>query len=72
MASDTPYRVRWRYRGNERPSFAIEPRPSQESIWNYPRPPAIVPDPRRAEVRYGDLLTAGSANTVRVDFPGCG
>lgn len=34
-------RSHWRYRGQERPEFAIEPGPGQESVWDYPRPPAI-------------------------------
>jgi len=39
-------RGRWLHTGAERPSFAIEPGPGQESVWDYPRPPAIVSDVR--------------------------
>jgi uncharacterized protein (DUF427 family) len=56
----------WRYTGDERPPFAIEPGPGQESVWDYPRPPRIVPDPRHVEVRWGDRLIAESARAVRV------
>lgn len=30
----------WDYRGQNRPDFAIEPAPGQESVWDYPRPRA--------------------------------
>ncbi len=33
----------WKYTGRERPPFAEEPGPGQESVWDYPRPPALVP-----------------------------
>ncbi|MCX2980500.1 DUF427 domain-containing protein [Halieaceae bacterium IMCC14734] len=32
----------WKYTGSERPAFAEEPKPGQESVWDYPRPPALV------------------------------
>ena len=34
-----------------------EPGPGQESVWDYPRPPACVPSSRRVVVRVGDPLT---------------
>lgn len=40
----------WRNRGQERPSFALEPTNGQESVWDYPRPPIIVKDRRRVTV----------------------
>ena len=59
-------RDHWTNRGTERPSFAIEPAPGQESVWDYPRPPAIVPDTRLVEVRSGDVLIASTTNAIRV------
>lgn len=56
----------WQYRGQERPPFAKEPRPGQESVWDYPRPPAIVVDQRRVEVRLGDLVIADSRQGYRI------
>ncbi|HEX6256189.1 MAG TPA: DUF427 domain-containing protein [Euzebyales bacterium] len=52
-------RDQWTNRGQQRPSFAEEPGPGQESVWDYPRPPAVVPDGRTVEVRQTDgrLLT---------------
>jgi uncharacterized protein (DUF427 family) len=40
----------WANTGAERPSFAVEPGPGQESVWDYPRPPAIVDDDRHVVV----------------------
>lgn len=60
------HRASWKHRGQARPDFAIEPGPGQESVWDYPRPPAIVPDNRHVLVRYGDLILADSHNTIRV------
>ncbi len=31
----------WQYTGQERPPFAEAPGPGQESVWDYPRPPAL-------------------------------
>ena len=56
----------WQYRGQERPPFAKEPRPGQESVWDYPRPPAIRVDKRRVEVRLGDLVIADSRQNYRI------
>ena len=60
------HRQQWRYRGQERPEFARSPGPGQESVWDYPRPPRIVPDPRHVEVRFEDRLIAETTNAVRV------
>ena len=56
----------WEYRGQKRPSFAEKPNPGQESVWDYPRPPAIVADERRVEVRSGDLVIADSRRNYRI------
>lgn len=59
-------RDQWTNRGAARPPFAIEPAPGQESVWDYPRPPAIVPDSRRVVVRSGDIVIADTTQAVRV------
>jgi uncharacterized protein (DUF427 family) len=51
MADDLPpwlerARAGWSNRGVMRPPFAVEPGSGQESVWDYPRPPAIVADHR--------------------------
>jgi len=56
----------WRYRGQERPKFAEMPGPGQESVWDYPRPPAIEPDTRRIRVISGELLVANSTRALRI------
>jgi uncharacterized protein (DUF427 family) len=56
----------WRYSGQSRPDFADPPGPGQESVWDYPRPPALKPDGRRVEVFHGNELLAASENTFRV------
>ncbi|MGA9859581.1 MAG: DUF427 domain-containing protein [Solirubrobacteraceae bacterium] len=37
-----------------------------ERVWDYPRPPAVVPCPRRVRVQLGDRLLAESARALRV------
>lgn len=59
-------RGRWRWTGEERPPFAEEPGPGQESVWDYPRPPRVEPDEREVVVRHRDLVVARSASALRV------
>lgn len=59
-------RAVWRWRGVERPPFATPPADGQESVWDYPRPPRLVPDDRRVLVRAVDLLVADSCRALRV------
>ncbi len=60
-------RDQWTNRGQARPSFAVEPAEGQESAWDYPRPPAVVPDQRTVEVHAPDgRLLARAAHSVRV------
>lgn len=37
-----------------------------ESVWSYPRPPEIRPEPRPVTVRSGDTMIASSEGAVRV------
>lgn len=71
----TRAREQWTWRGSrlesdgtgpKRPDFAIEPGPGQESVWDYPRPPALVRDTREVLVRYRDVEIARSRATIRV------
>jgi uncharacterized protein (DUF427 family) len=63
-------RAHWRYRGGERPSFAVNPRDGEESVWDYLRPPVAVPDARRIVVRarQGDdrITIADTTRSIRV------
>ena len=56
----------WKFTGNKRPGFAIEPAQGQESVWDYPRPPICVQDSREVIVRCGDVVVAKSTQTIRV------
>ena len=56
----------WTHRGQRRPAFADEPGPGQESVWDYPRPPVVVADSRRVQVRAGDRLIANSSSALRI------
>ena len=42
------------------------PAAGQESVWDYPRPPRISPDPRRIIVSCADQIVAESTRSVRV------
>jgi uncharacterized protein (DUF427 family) len=56
----------WTYTGNTRPPFADEPKPGQESVWDYPRPPALKPDARLVIVGWRGIEIARSTRTLRV------
>jgi uncharacterized protein (DUF427 family) len=59
-------RAHWTWRGQARPPFAARPGAGQESVWDYPRPPRIVPDPREVVVRWGDVEVARTHRALRV------
>jgi uncharacterized protein (DUF427 family) len=56
----------WQYDGQQRPAFAAEPGPGQESVWDYPRPPALVRCKQHVEVKHGDRIIADSTAAIRV------
>jgi len=58
-------RAAWSYRGQRRPDFANTPGDGQESVWDYPRPPAFVPDSRLVEVYVGDTLLVRTDHAIR-------
>jgi len=68
VASSAILRARadWHYRGDERPGFAREPGPGQESVWDYPRPPRIEPDARHIRVSHRGDTIAESRRAVRI------
>ena len=49
-----------------RPSGIVTPGPGQESVWDYPRPPAVRPDERLVTVEFAGAEIARSKGTVRV------
>lgn len=40
--------------------------PTQVSVWTYPRPPALLPDARRAVIRHGGVTVAETTDLVKV------
>jgi uncharacterized protein (DUF427 family) len=56
----------WKYTGHKRPPFAETPEPSQESVWDYPRPPKLLADHRRIVVQRSGLLIADSRESYRI------
>jgi uncharacterized protein (DUF427 family) len=59
-------RAAWTYRGQRRPDFARVPAAGEESVWDYPRPPAYVPDRRDIAVYAGETLLARTNGAIRV------
>jgi uncharacterized protein (DUF427 family) len=59
-------RAGWKWRGARRPPFAVEPRPGEESVWDYPRPPLLVRDTRHVVVRLGSIVVAESRSGLRL------
>ena len=57
----------WKFTGQKRPDFATVPGAGEESVWDYPRPPAIVDDHRGVQVFAADgTLMAACTNSKRV------
>lgn len=50
---------------SKKPSRIITPGPGQESVWDYPRPPAVRPDDRLVEVFFAGENIARSKKTIR-------
>ena len=46
----------WTHRGRHRPAFAMTPAAEQESVWDYPRPPALLSDGRHVTITWGDTF----------------
>lgn len=59
-------RAQWRWRGLDRPEFAVIPGPAQFSVWDYPRPPCLVPDEREVVIRWHDRQVARTAKALRL------
>ena len=44
----------------------IKPKPGQESVWDYPRPPRLEPERRRVRVEFNGVTIADSTGAMRV------
>ena len=60
-------RSQWHWRGGgQRPAFAAVPAPGQQSVWDFPRPPALAVDTREVVIRWGGLEIARTRRAIRV------
>ncbi len=59
-------RAAWTFRGQQRPPFAVTPKPGQESVWDYPRPPALAPADALVEIYAGERLLIRTRDVIRV------
>lgn len=59
-------RDQWSHTGRSRPAGAKEPGPGQESVWDYPRPPALRPCERRVQVEFAGVLVADSTAAMKL------
>lgn len=44
----------------------IPPQPGQESVWDYPRPPACEPSDRHVVIEFADIILADTTRAYRV------
>lgn len=71
MNSDSEWvksaRAQWHWRGQVRPPFADRSASGQVSVWDFPRPPELVQEPREIVVRWGgvELARTSAAWAVR-------
>jgi len=56
----------WKFNGRKRPDFAIEPADGQESVWDYPRPPALVDCDKTVLIESGQAIIARSSRAIRI------
>ena len=59
-------RNKWTYTGEFRPPFADVPSAGQESVWDYPRPPAVITGNRTIVVKKNGRLLASSTQALKV------
>ena len=58
--------MNWLYNGKVRPPFAVEPEKGQESVWDYPRPPALIQDGRDLQVYLNFVKIAQTRTAFKV------
>lgn len=56
----------WTWTGRVRPPFADVPTGTQESVWDYPRPPVIHADTREVVVRVGGVEIVRTRRALRL------
>jgi uncharacterized protein (DUF427 family) len=61
----------WRNLQRERPSDIVVPAPGQESVWDYPRPPAVEAVALRLQVWFAGVPIADTNHGLRVIETSC-
>ncbi len=59
-------RNKWQFIGTKRPDFAEEPKKNQLSVWDFPRPPALVQVQEEVRVFAGETCIVKSKNALAV------
>jgi uncharacterized protein (DUF427 family) len=59
-------REHWSWRGQARPPFAVAPGPGQLSVWDFPRPPRLVAEPREVVIAWGGVEVARTRQALLV------
>ena len=59
-------REKWLYTGRSRPPFAKTPKPGQRSVWDFPRPPALIPSIKEVKVLANGVQLAFSSNALEL------
>jgi uncharacterized protein (DUF427 family) len=59
-------RAHWAWRGQGRPRFAAACGAGQTSVWDFPRPPRLAPEPREVRIVWDGVPVARSTCAVRV------
>ncbi|MFP8488546.1 DUF427 domain-containing protein [Gracilimonas sp. Q87] len=67
---EDPSRSGWKYYGQKRPEFAEEPKDGQESVWDYPRPPAVDKESREVLVIFENKIIARSTSALKLKETG--
>lgn len=59
-------RARWRGFRRSRPDAVEAAGPGLESVWDYPRPPRLEPEPRTVRIEFAGVVVAESRRALRV------
>jgi len=59
-------RENWKYNGDQRPPFAVDPKKGERSVWDFPRPPMIEKDPRHITVSHQGQSIANTRDALAV------
>ncbi|KAJ3320934.1 hypothetical protein HDV06_004712 [Boothiomyces sp. JEL0866] len=58
------HQEKWKFRGRDRPPFALPTTNDQESVWDYPRPPVMDPIQKTITVHSLDQIPIAKTNAA--------